>query len=105
MIWHKVEEINNPFIHDAVLLCTLKGMSLRSVYMDQNGELAIRFNGKLSEQDIAFCLDCFNPYPNAETRLSDIHPINMVDYVIQNDHQDGYSTEIYSQEGIDYRNL
>jgi len=46
-----------------------------------------------------------NPYPNAETSIHDIHPAEMIDYVVQNDHQTGRSTEIYSLEGIDYRNL
>ena len=105
MIWHNVEEISIPFVHDAILLCTLAGMQLRSAYMDPNGELAIRFDGKLSEKDIAFVLMQLNPYPNAETSIHDIHPAEMIDYVVQNDHQTGRSTEIYSLEGIDYRNL
>ena len=105
MIWNNVNEIDIPFVHDAVLLCALAGMQLRSVYMDPNGELAIRFNDKLSEKNIAFVLMQLNPYPNAETSINDIHPVNMIDYAIQNDHQTGYSTEIYSLEGIDYRNL
>ena len=47
-----LNDIENAFLHDAVMLCEMQGYKLRSLYMDKDGECAVSFWGKLTEEQI-----------------------------------------------------
>lgn len=94
MYWCKRQDIDIPFIHDAVLLCEMKGLKLRDVYMDNHGELAIAFFGKLSKDDIKFVIMQF-----CKDDKEIAEPEEHQDFVYRKDF-----TEIYTPDGVDYRN-
>lgn len=103
MYWSKIEEIDVPVLHDAALLCSMQGMKFRSLYMDPQGELAISFYGRLPIEKIREVLIQFHENPDA--LYSSVNPEEHVDYIYQNDHQEGYTTQIYTPDGVNYRKL
>lgn len=76
MYYTSIEEIKYPELHDAVLLASVLmknrcNSQLKSVYMDPNGECAITFSGKLSDDDIEqIKLQFTSPYAD-EITVSD----------------------------------
>lgn len=93
MYWYITEGITFPFIRNAVSTCEAKGFKLRDVYMDNRGELAISFFGKLSKEDIKFVIMQFC---KDDKKIAE--PEEHQDFVYRKDF-----TEIYTPDGVDYR--
>lgn len=99
-----LNDIENDFLHDAVMLCEMQGFKLRSLYMDKDGECAVSFYGKLTEEQVKNILIQF--YLD-DVLLDDIHPEYYKDYSYRtprNNHEKEY-TDIFTPDGINYRNM
>lgn len=101
-----LNDIENAFLHDAVMLCEMQGFKLRSLYIDKDGGCAICFWGKLNEEQIKNILIQF--YID-DVLLDDIHPkINKdYDYMYESDPKNAGKeyTVVFSPDGIDYRTM
>ena len=98
MTYRNILEIPYSFLKTALTELSDK-YSFKKLYIDPNGELAIFFKGKLSLDDIQSIQERITPKDVTVTT-----PIYEVDY-IQYESGMGYSTCIYSKEGIDYTKL
>ena len=108
MIWSKNEiaDIKYPFLHDAIYCINRVVPSFRSVYMDGEGGLALKFDKELTEDEIKgvrFELRYFGPYsaapvgPSAEElAYGRTHSFT--------DLPSGTYTQVFSDD-IDYRTL
>lgn len=99
-----INDIENAFLHDAVMLCEMQGFKLRSLYMDKDGECAVSFYGKLTEEQVKNILIQF--YLD-DVLLDDIHPEYYKDYryrTPRNNCEKEY-TDIFTPDGIDYRSM
>lgn len=100
-----LNDIENAFLHDAVMMCEMQGFKLRSLYMDKDGECAVSFYGKLTEEQVKNILIQF--YLD-DVLLDDIHPQYFQDYKYENGHntdKEGEFTQIFTPDGIDYRTM
>lgn len=101
MILHKLEEIKNASLHDAILITTLTDngdkYSLVDVYIDPNKECAIEFKGHMSEKDIKLFFFNMNPNITSESSPKNERAEYNLDYSYRND-----VTEIYTREGWKY---
>lgn len=117
MFWHKseIEKIQYDFLHDAIYNINRILPSFRFVCMDGNGELALTFDGELTQEqikDVLFELRPFGPYdpapvgPSAEKldyRKSYVYKHCWAYFEKRVD--SSVLTEIYSRDGIDYRKV
>lgn len=101
-----LNDIENAFLHDAVMLCEMQGFKLRSLYMDKDGECAVSFWGKLNEEQIKNILIQF--YLD-DVLLDDINPVFNKDYTYRYevDPKNGGReyTDIFTPDGIDYKTM
>ena len=100
-----LNDIENAFLHDAIIVCEMQGFKLRSLYMDKDGECAVSFYGKLTEEQVKNILIQF--YLD-DVLLDDIHPEYYKDYKYENrrnaNGEEGF-TQIFTPDGIDYRTM
>lgn len=104
MIYFNSTFINNPFLHDAVLVTQLLGYKFHSLYIDPLGECAVKYKGELSERDVATILQQFYI---EDISIHDIHPERYkdweVDYIKHTD-KVGFTT-IYTPDGVNYKKI
>jgi hypothetical protein len=105
MYWtkDKLGEIEFPFLHDAVMSIN-RYYPVRSVYMDVKGGVCITVEADLERkqiQDCLFELHYFGPYSAAPVGPSAEELKVGVNFGWN---ADGY-TELYSEDGVDYRTL
>lgn len=109
-----IQDIENPILHDAALVLSLRENSkgekifkFRSLYMDKSGECAISYYGHLTEQQIKEVMINFC-YPLEDKSYDEIHPEQYKDYTYENGHcsnNEREYTTIYTPDGLDYRTL
>ena len=102
-----VQDIENPFLHDAALVCEKKGFKLRSLYMDPSGECAVSYWGDISLMDSATILLNYLPYdaPYEECyKLAKECNYRRWYKGDDKEHPNGF-TQFFTPDGIDYRNL
>lgn len=106
MYCYKKEELaaEYPKLHSAVVLCELMGYVWKSIYMDKSNELAIEFEGKLSEADVRNIKMHFMDLIDGECDFSHITTEYAQDYLYHHN-DDGYTTEVYTPDGYDYKNF
>lgn len=106
MYWTQVSEIDNPFLHDAAMVCEERGFKLRSIHVDTNGECAVSYWGSPNIYEVASILQNYMPgdasYEECFKMVSEEEyykwfPCN------DREHPNGF-TQIYTPDGIDYRN-
>lgn len=98
MIYEDIMEISYLFLKITLTRLSEK-YPIKDVYIDPNGELAIIIKDKLSLDDIQSIQERITPKDVAIST-----PVYEVDYR-QYETGMGYSTCIYSKEGIDYTKL
>lgn len=94
MRWDNIDKIDNGFLHDAILVNTLRGYNFISLYMDKNGECAATFNGIIEEENVKEILKNFHYYD------VNVNPVLHTDYEYNLDDE---TTTIYTPDGVDYR--
>ena len=109
-----IQDIENPFLHDAAYVLSLRENSkeekiykFRSLYMDSSGECAISYYGHLTEQQIKEVMINFC-YPGEDKSYDEIHPKVWKNYeYMKGNASEGRAdyTAIYTPDGIDYRTL
>lgn len=109
-----IQDIENPFLHDAALALSLrendKGEKIykfRSLYMDKYGQCAISYYGFLTEQQIKEVMINFC-YPREDKSYDEIHPTVWKDYEFMRGNSSEKNpdcTTIYTHDGLDYRTL
>lgn len=109
-----IQDIENPFLHDAALVLSLrendkgeKTYKFRSLYMDKSGECAISYYGYLTEQQIKEVMVNFC-YPGEDKSYDDIEPTMWRDYeYMKGNVSEGRPdyTVIYTLDSLDYRTL
>lgn len=102
MYTYKKEELS-PRFHDAVLMCELMGMRWTSLYMDSKGELAISFDGILSEEQIRNVQMHFLDIVYNDTNMSRVKTEEFKDYIYLGNKQEGQRTVVYTPDGINYK--
>ena len=109
-----IQDIENPFLHDAALVLSLrennkgeKIYKLRSLYMDKSGECAISYYGWLTKDQIKEVMVNFC-YPGEDVSVDEVHPTVWKNY----EYMKGNSSEgnpdyttIYTPDGLDYKTL
>ncbi len=99
----KIQDIENPYLHDAAYILELQGFKLRSIHMDPSGECAISYWGCLSVEQIATVIQNFwfgDVERNKALQLaSDSHNHK---WFRDASHPNGF-TQIYTPDGVDYR--
>lgn len=108
MIWskNKIASIEYPFLHDALYSINRIVPSFRSVYMDREGGLALKFDKELSEDEIKgvrFELRYFGPYSAAPVGPSAEELVYGRTHLFT-DSSSGTYTQVFSDD-IDYRKL
>lgn len=109
-----INQINNPFLHDAAYVLSLRENSkgekifkFRSLYMNKNGECVISYYGYLTEQEIKEVMRNFC-YPMEDKSYSDIHPRPFWDYEYWKgnsyENKPDYTT-ICTPKGLNYNKL
>lgn len=99
-LYKKSELKKYPQFYDAILLCEYMDLQWKSIYMDNNGELAITFEGKLNEEQIKTVLMHFKDIIDGDTNVEKISCEYLTDY-----EYDGETTRIFTPDGYDYHNL
>lgn len=109
MHWNKNEiaDVQYDFLHDALYLINLHTPGFVSCYMDKSGELALTFEGELTEDQIKGALfelniEFLSPYSAAPIGPS------AEELKYGQTHEYCYNTErtvVYSRDGIDYRRV
>lgn len=100
MIVRELESITNAYLHDAILIATLKGYRFDRVYIDKEGGCDIRFSCKMEIDDIKLFLVNLDPnkYLNKSLEEVDIQPLRDYEF----DERCGVS--VYSPEHWSYFN-
>lgn len=109
-----IQDIENPFLHDAALVLSLrekdkgeKIFKFRSLYMGKSGECAISYYGYLTEHQIKEVMMNFC-YPKEDKSYDEIHPKIWENYEYMkgnpSEETPDYTT-IYTPDGLDYRTL
>lgn len=109
-----IQGIENPFLHDAALVLSLrendkgeKIFKFRSLYMSKSGECAISYYGYLTKQQIKEVMMNFC-YPLEDKSYDEIHPRIWKDYEYMkgnpSEEAPDYTT-IYTPDDLDYRTL
>lgn len=96
MIYNNIEKIKFPFLHNAIKKLSKK-YSFHDIYMDEKGEMAIEFYGKLSIDSIKDILVTIHP---KIINKDDIELDYSMNYSFSDDMKE---TRIYSASNIDYR--
>lgn len=107
MFYTNIKDIEIPFLHDAALVCKLKGFNLRSIYVDPSGECAISYWGDISLQDSATILQNYIPDDvdiNECYAMVKEGPYRRWFKSEDSTHLNGY-TQIYTPDGINYKTL
>lgn len=99
-LYKKSKLIEYPKFHDAILLCEYMGLQWKSLYMDNKGELAITFEGKLNEEQVKTVLMHFKDILDGDTDVEKISCEYLKDY-----EYDDETTRIFTPDGYDYRNI
>lgn len=104
-----IQDIENPFLHDAALVLSLrendKGEKIykfRSLYMSWSGQCAISYYGHLTAQQIKEVIINFC-YPGEDKSYDEVHPSYNIDYYYSDTDED--FTVIYTPDGLDYKTL
>lgn len=109
MIAHTKKELAKyPYFLQAITLCELQGLKWNCLYMDPDGELAITFEGVLTEDNVRDVLMHFMDIIYNDTNVSNISTKKDVDYVVCNRHHaDGHSeyTQVFTPDGLSYKNF
>jgi hypothetical protein len=92
-----IEKIENPILHDAVLILEYAGNTFNRLYIDPNGECTITFKGKLSEDDIKLFFCNMNSEVSEYTSIDDEEIEYYTDYCYLRNR-----TEIYTKDGFKY---
>lgn len=99
MVFHNIEDVKYPFLHNALSIIA-KMHTVKSIYLDPNGELCLTIVGKLSANAVRFILlHILAPW---DLGVENREPSAPLDFSYSDDM---LLTYIYSPEGIDYRNL
>ena len=109
MYWTTIESIGIPFLHDAAMVCAMRGYDLRSIYVDPDGRCAISYWGTLDIFLAASILQEYLPYKTFFEEIIGIieeNPTRYYECFDEEDprHPEGYTT-IYTPDDIDYRDL
>lgn len=110
MTWRNIdiEKIQYDFLHDAIYSINRIVPGFSHVYMDGEGELALMFNGELTEEQIKgirFELRPFGPYDAAPVGPSAEELVYGRTHVYRDREDGSVQTEVYSPDGINYRML
>lgn len=100
MIYRHIEDIQYPFLHDAVFLMDKYTEGFKKVYIDPDGGCAITLKGELTEEQIKRALFDLDPNITCESSIDDYKPEYFRDF----DYLKG-DTLIYTKDNIDYRTL
>ena len=84
-------------VQNAITLCELQGMVWEDLYMDPQGELAVAFKGKLSEDQIKMVNMHFLDLLYGDTQEE---KYNQIDY----DYNNG-KTSIFNPDGEDFKRI
>lgn len=98
MTIHKLDEIKNKTLHDAILITSIKYTFVK-VYIDPNNECAISFKSKMSEEDIKLFFFNINPYVTSESSPKDEIIKDEIDYYYNSDTN---TTYIYTKDEWKY---
>ena len=108
MYYTSINSIDIPFLHDAALVCGMKGYNLRNLYIDKNGECAVAFWGTLSINDIATIIQNFwveeLDFPKALKKAQSGLYHEWFTNEISKDQPHGF-TMIYTPDNINYTKL
>lgn len=100
MIYFATDKIDIPALHDACLIFDLKGWNWRDCYVDPCGEVAIKFDGRLTNSQIQEVIANLTP---GDISINEIEPIQCKDFDYEINPEDGtYCTLVYSPDGYDY---
>lgn len=114
MHYSDIKDIDVPFLADAAYTLSLrendkgdKIYKFRNLYMEESGECAISYYGRLTEQQIKEVMINFC-YPGEDKSYDEIHPTVWRDYeYLKGNASEGNPnyTIIYTPDGLDYRTL
>ena len=102
---NEISTVEYPILHDCLYEINLITPSFRSCYMDRGGELALQFDGILTEDEIRGALFSLSAIEDTPYSPASIGPSAMeLKYgVTHRFDEERNITEVYSKDGWDYR--
>ena len=102
---NEISTVEYPILHDCLYEINLITPSFRSCYMDRSGELALQFNGILSDDEIRGILFSLSAIEDTPYSPAPVGPSAMqLKYGVTHHFDDERGiTEVYSKDGWDYR--
>lgn len=97
IIVNDIEKVENPILHDAILILEYAGNTFNSLYIDPNGECAVNFKGQISEDDIKLFFCNMNSNISEDTSIDDEKIEYGTDFYYFPKH-----TEIYTRDNFKY---